>query len=506
MTHSELDDLFRANSDRADFSPQPGEWEEMTAMLDADERRERYKKLVASAWMVLFVALIVWGTFGAYHYATDGILKEAILDENATPSFVNPSFEKDNNSTVSEADGSSLGKIANAQAINSEPDNQQIDIQSNLPAVEDAGSKLEGPGLESTSSPAFAKTKQQKVRTLSQEIVSPAKGGSNSVETSSSKVELESSTNNPQASLKLVKNDTSLDKLVESDTQVQESLLRTNILNSSGIEDNLIGSFEEEKNNAASQLNLNKVTLIDESNQKALTMLSGNGLKPIEYSSDDEVNLTVPSILENSPLNPAPITIARKIPVEWSLGILGAGEVTSVAMSTALRWGLHGGVNVHVSPLEHWDFQLGLNYGRKLYHASKDQYHMAEGFWPGDVAAIDTESKTNFFEIPVMASYLLKGRAKPSVFISAGASTYILQREEFTYKYPMEVPGQVYNHSMKFQNCNVLAVANFQLGYRIPTSNGVAYRLSPFVQIPLQGIGYGAVDLYTGGVSFEVEF
>jgi len=66
VTHQELDDIFRANSERGEFAPQPGEWEEMTAMLDEDERKERHARWVSIGWMSLFILLICAGVYGLW--------------------------------------------------------------------------------------------------------------------------------------------------------------------------------------------------------------------------------------------------------------------------------------------------------------------------------------------------------------------------------------------------------------------------------------------------------
>lgn len=69
MTHEELDDLFRANSERGEFAPAPGEWDAMTRLLEADERRARYGRYVSAAWGLLFLGLIGFGVYGAVTYA-----------------------------------------------------------------------------------------------------------------------------------------------------------------------------------------------------------------------------------------------------------------------------------------------------------------------------------------------------------------------------------------------------------------------------------------------------
>lgn len=83
MTPEQLDDLFRANSRRGDFEQQPGDWDEMSALLAADDRRRRYAQWVSGAWGVLFVFLIVAGIGGAIYY-TPGADQPVAADDSET--------------------------------------------------------------------------------------------------------------------------------------------------------------------------------------------------------------------------------------------------------------------------------------------------------------------------------------------------------------------------------------------------------------------------------------
>ena len=90
MTHGQLDDLFRANAERGDFRPAPGEWEEMTALLEADERRERIGRWVSGAWGLLFLALIGFGVYGAMSHAPGWGSDEGTTAADATPTTERP--------------------------------------------------------------------------------------------------------------------------------------------------------------------------------------------------------------------------------------------------------------------------------------------------------------------------------------------------------------------------------------------------------------------------------
>ena len=505
MTHSELDDLFRANSDRGEFSPQPGEWEEMTALLDADERRERYKKIVSVAWMFLFVVLIVWGVFGAYYFSKDQNQQQAVLE-----SFVDTNGEESSAEIAQELVPN--GQVSTGSTDHYTDNQLDGDARGDLSAQEaEKGSlrAVEEGNANGFATSAFAKTGSRAYLPDSDssiDVVSVVKDDSvNTAQTPFTGGLLKDaqvsslSSGNPASSLdQRGASKLEPDSRVDKDNQEQAFLAGLKVENDR-IEEGNSSDYEIGKNVLRSAIS----TEIDEPSATILSTLEISGIRKVR---SEEYALTIPSIQEINIFTPKVVVKKRSVPTYYRLGVIGAGEVTSVGMESALRWGIHGGFNVHVMPAEHWGFQAGLLYGRKLYHAREGAYHMKPGFWTGDVAATDTESKSNFFEIPMMATYFLRGRSERSMLLTAGISSYIFQREEFSYEYPMELPGQIHNHSMKFKNSSLFGIANIQIGYRIPTDQRLAYRISSYAQVPLSGVGYGSVALYSGGVSFEVEF
>ena len=475
MTHRELDDLFRANSERGDFTPQPEEWEAMTQLLEADERRRRLGKVVSLAWMALFATLIGWGTYGAYRVISSPSDSAPTTTQLSTPLHEATPFAAGSPSlstttlTGSDATSNPLSSAPAGAASTGVASSATATVLPGSATVVGLSPKhVSRPSVETEKSGHFSDARPAAVKT--QVTPTPTRTATGSqVQASASSATVE----------------------------VQQAL-RT-----AGTKVPVASEKRKSEPSFASQN-----TLAQPPPELAATALRVQRLHPrsLELIASGKVpaTLSVPQIQPSA----GPLTVARPKAQRprFSFGTLAAGEVTSVGMQQELRWGARGGVVAHASILPHWEVQTGLTYGRKRYHAAPDHYHMVDGFWVGGVEATDTESKTDILEVPLLLTYHLRDQSQySSLFVSAGLTSYFLRKEEFSYAYPHEVPGQNHGHSMYNQHRTVMGVLQFQLGYRLRATDKLAYRISPFVSVPLDGVGYGEVQLYTGGVSFELE-
>ncbi len=415
MTPSELDDLFRSNSERSDFTPHHEEWKQMSALLDADAKRERNNRVVSIFWMMLFLSLITWGTFS--------LVRSANL---STPS----------------ADIQQVPQANNFQNTTAHPSYLDTALEPNFkfePAIAsqpDAATELTTTQPQSAQPAPFAM--QQ----------SAAKSTASTV------------------------------TAVLRATPANATLANT----ASG----------------APALDIPSDAHKDAGN---LVNLPSPDLRHLNSNNADLIDAELPAIG-----TPRPVKITSKAAPRFSVGAFAAGEASAVGMSEPLRWGARAGIVVHAAVLRHWELQLGLSYGRKCYEAGADDYAMPAGFWYNDIPAANTKSKTDVFEVPVLATYHFRQNNTSGLFASAGLTSYFLNRESFDYEYQRYDPNARRELQMRNVHKNILSVAQVQLGYRLVTSHGLAYRLAPFVSIPFGGVGYTGVQLYSGGIGLEVEW
>jgi len=65
---------------------------------------------------------------------------------------------------------------------------------------------------------------------------------------------------------------------------------------------------------------------------------------------------------------------------------------------------------------------------------------------------------------------------------------------------------EITNEEISRRNIHPTGIARVSFGYQTIISPKIAFELSPYLQIPLTGIGEGKVDLYTAGLQFAVKF
>jgi hypothetical protein len=123
------------------------------------------------------------------------------------------------------------------------------------------------------------------------------------------------------------------------------------------------------------------------------------------------------------------------------------------------------------------------------------------------------DGKGNVLQIPLEASYYFNGYENNSFFINAGISSYFFNSEWYGFKYDPEDllinPNAIEEITMddiSRRNFHLAGVARISVGYQKTLSSNMGVELSPYLQIPLTGIGEGRVDLYTTGIQLAIKF
>jgi hypothetical protein len=116
---------------------------------------------------------------------------------------------------------------------------------------------------------------------------------------------------------------------------------------------------------------------------------------------------------------------------------------------------------------------------------------------------IDADCKV--YEIPVMLDYTISSNKKQSWFVSVGASTLLMKEEKYDYYYkPNYSPTYVkYSRTIKNENKHYFSQLNIAGGYTRNINKNISLRAEPYMKIALDGIGFGKVNLNSGGVLFS---
>ncbi|MEZ4949732.1 MAG: hypothetical protein R2784_10145 [Saprospiraceae bacterium] len=154
---------------------------------------------------------------------------------------------------------------------------------------------------------------------------------------------------------------------------------------------------------------------------------------------------------------------------------------------------------------KHFSASIGANYIKKNYNAAYIDYDVPEGFWVRGISPSYTKGHCSILEIPVQLGYYVKGNDASGFQIQAGLSSYLMLKERYYYYYVEADPDLLfYWHSSNVAK-HWMGILQVAPGYQVKTEDGF-FRIAPYAQIPLQGVGIGKIKLYSFGLQFNYNF
>lgn len=194
----------------------------------------------------------------------------------------------------------------------------------------------------------------------------------------------------------------------------------------------------------------------------------------------------------------------RKVKLPISFAISAGPDFNSTEKIIGGKSSLAIGIGVGVGLTKRLSVQTGINYGAKNYSASSYDYTFAN---PNARAIISrVEAVCEVLEIPIAASYTIIDNSKNKINLNAGLSSYLMLKENYTYKYIAAVRAdrliEVNNSNQHF-----LSVVDLSATYFIKLKNkNFALGFEPYLKIPLSGIGEGRVPLKSSGISLKLNY
>lgn len=186
----------------------------------------------------------------------------------------------------------------------------------------------------------------------------------------------------------------------------------------------------------------------------------------------------------------------------WYFGLHAGPDWSGVA---ARRWepGIGGGLDLVYRLNGRWAIQTGLSAVKKIYRAMPGDYHPADNGWRQyDVKHID--ANCSVWDLPLNLQYTLQGTEHHRLFVSTGLSSFWMHEEKYTYYYktPAGAPGE-WTKAMRDQNRHLFSIINLSAGYERSWRH-LSLQFAPYAKIPMGGVGYGKVKLYSAGIELRV--
>lgn len=168
-----------------------------------------------------------------------------------------------------------------------------------------------------------------------------------------------------------------------------------------------------------------------------------------------------------------------------------------------LRLGVGAGIGYQIS--KKFSVRTGFYAARKVYTADPEDYNPPYNFWAYYPNLKNIDANCKVYEIPVTIDYKISSNKKESWFVSAGLSSLLMKEETYEYYYkPNSSPTYVtYTKTIHDQNKHYFSVLNLSGGYTRVLNKNISLQAEPYLKIAMDGVGYGKVNLNSGGVLFS---
>jgi hypothetical protein len=151
--------------------------------------------------------------------------------------------------------------------------------------------------------------------------------------------------------------------------------------------------------------------------------------------------------------------------------------------------------------------ETGILYSNKHYFSDGKYFDMtkAGSAMPPNMKVISLNGSSSIFEIPVKFKYDFVAKNKSNWFITSGVSSYILTNESNNYLALISGVQQSLNSSYGNKKGYFSAAINLSIGNEFKIGNNqTKIRIEPYLQMPLHGIGIGAMPVYSAGLHIGI--
>ena len=180
-------------------------------------------------------------------------------------------------------------------------------------------------------------------------------------------------------------------------------------------------------------------------------------------------------------------------------GITAGVEFNQVKNQNMTKAGLNGGILLGVQTNKKLSLETGVQLSQKKYYSEGKYFKPKTGTMPANMIISSLEGTSTLIEIPVSVKYNFS-KKKNTLYGKAGVSSYIITKE--SNKYQAVVSGQQQEINSTYKNTHSYLASEIRIsaGYQHTLRKKINIRIEPYIQIPLKGIGIGALPVTSTGI------
>ncbi len=197
-----------------------------------------------------------------------------------------------------------------------------------------------------------------------------------------------------------------------------------------------------------------------------------------------------------------------------SVILIYSPDYTGVHLNGFSKPGFNIGALLEYRLSRRWSVQAGVIRSRKLYGANASDYKWPTG-WKLTLPFNAVVGGCDILDIPLNVRFdVLEGKktvgqtGRPNrLFVTVGATTYIMQHEVYDYIYPDPTDPRIQFWTWKGQSGRYnFSEANVSVGFERPLSRRWSVQAEPFMKVPIERVGFFKVNLISTGVFFGLRY
>ena len=181
--------------------------------------------------------------------------------------------------------------------------------------------------------------------------------------------------------------------------------------------------------------------------------------------------------------------------------VLGSGysEVKSQGMT---KPGLDAGLRIGYRLNKKISLESGIIFTHKKYYSSGAFFNMdkVESSMPTGMKVMELNGISQLLEVPLKIKYNMPLNKNSNLFSGAGIVSYLMTKEKNNYHTILNGTENEMVSTYTKPARYFAASLNLSLGYELELKNAKSIRIEPYMQIPLQGVGVGSMQVKSTGL------
>lgn len=183
------------------------------------------------------------------------------------------------------------------------------------------------------------------------------------------------------------------------------------------------------------------------------------------------------------------------------IGISGAPDFSTVRFQSMKGVGATFGLMLGYAFNDRWAVESGLYLDRKRYYTEGEYFSTKNVWMPPYSKLLNVDGTCYMWEIPVNVRYNFNTSPRMKWFATAGLSTYLMSKENYTYQYESTWGTGDSSWNIQKPSQYWFTIVNLSAGFEQRIGKLGSLRLEPYARIPLSGIGTGNLHIVSAGLN-----